>query len=72
MELKRLRELRRERELTQAPAASAAGMSLSAYRKQERGERLRPTVANVLPLARLYRVSLDYLLELTDERKPHA
>ena len=72
MELKRLRELRRERGLTQAQAASAAGMSLSAYRKLERGERLRLTVANVLPLARLYRVSLDYLLELTDERKPHA
>ena len=72
VELKRPRQLRRERGLTQAQAARAAGMSLSAYRELERGRRKRPTARDVLPLALFYQVSLDYLLELTDERTPYA
>ena len=44
-------------------------MHTNVYRRYELGQREIPVWA-VIKLAKFYRVSTDYLLGLTDERKP--
>ena len=60
----RLRRLRRERRLGQARLAEALGISYSAYRRYESGERELP-LSIALQLADLYQVSLDALVGRT-------
>lgn len=57
----RLRELRRARGLTLREAADASGLSASTLSRVEAGIR-RPGLDLLLPLARLYRVSLDQIV----------
>lgn len=66
----RIRELREDRDLTQAAFAKILGMSQTGYSKYETGENDIPT--NILiKMARYYDTSVDYLLGLTDEKKAY-
>ena len=66
----RIRDLRGDKALTQAKLAKLIGMSQTGYSKYETGENDIPT--NILiKLALLHETSVDYLLGLTDEKKPY-
>lgn len=58
----RLRDLRRERDLTLAQVSSDTGISTSTLSRLESGGR-RPTLELLLPLARVYEVPLDELVD---------
>ena len=66
----RLRDLREDHDLTQTQVANMLGMSQTGYSKYETGENDIPT-AILIQLARYYNTSVDYLLGLTNERKPY-
>ena len=59
---RRLRALRRERELTLVDMSAVAGISVSTLSRLESGAR-RPTLELLLPLAHAYRVTLDELVD---------
>lgn len=65
-----LRELRKERGLSQRALAELLHISQSAYSRYERGQQ-NPTIETVYTLARLYHVSIDYLAGITDDPQPH-
>ncbi len=66
----RLRDLREDAELSQENLAKLLNMSQSGYSKYETGENDIPT--NILiALARFHNTSVDYLLGLTNERRPY-
>ncbi|WP_280219472.1 helix-turn-helix domain-containing protein [Nocardia neocaledoniensis] len=58
----RLRALRRERGLSLTAVAASAGLSVSTLSRVETGCR-QPTLDLLIPLARVYKVSLDRLVE---------
>jgi len=58
----RLRALRRQRETTLADLAAATGISVSTLSRLESGGR-RPTLEQLLPLARAHGVTLDELVD---------
>lgn len=64
---KRLRELRKEQNLTQEEAANGIGIVLRSYRRYEAGER-EPVASTLILLADFYKVSIDYLVGRTDQR----
>ena len=66
----RIRDLREDKDLTQTKLAKLIGMSQTGYSKYETGENDIPT--NILiKLAQLHETSVDYLLGLTDEKRPY-
>ena len=66
----RIRNLREDRDLTQTDIAKYLGMSQTGYSKYETGEDDIPT--NILiKLSDDHKVSIDYLLDLTDIRTPY-
>ena len=67
----RIRDLREDRDLTQKQIAEFLLCDQSLYSKYERGERPIPTEL-VVKLAGFYGTSVDYLLGLTDNKKPYA
>lgn len=68
---KRLRDLREDNDLTQQQVADYLGMKQSQYCRYERGLRDIPTDI-LIRLARLYKTSTDYILELTDKTEPYG
>ena len=66
----RLRDLREDRDLNQTLIAQMLGMSQTGYSKYETGENDIPTQV-LIRLAEFYGTSVDYLLGLTNERKPY-
>ncbi|WP_253874468.1 helix-turn-helix domain-containing protein [Promicromonospora umidemergens] len=58
----RLRRLRHEREITLAELSAATGISVSTLSRLESGSR-RPTLEQLLPLARAHGVTLDELVD---------
>lgn len=62
---KRMKELRLEKKMKQIEVAEALGISISAYTRYEYGQR-EPGPTTVAAMARLYKVSADYLLGLVD------
>ena len=65
MELVRLRELREKNKLSQSKVASHLHCSQQVYSNYELGQRDIPT--NILiSLSHFYNVSVDYILEITD------
>lgn len=66
----RIRDLREDASLSQVKVAKLLGMSQTGYSKYETGENDVPT-AILIALAQFYRTSVDYLLGLTNERKPY-
>ena len=66
----RIRDLREDRDLKQYAVAAYLMCDQSLYSKYERGERELPLRLAVM-LAEYYRVSVDYLVGLTDEPEPY-
>ena len=63
MYLKRLRELREDRDKTQTEIAKILGMKQSQYSRYENGIRDIP-LDSLMTLAKYYGVSIDYILGL--------
>jgi len=66
----RIRDLRNDKDLSQADIAKVLDMSQTGYSKYETGENDIPTRV-LLILADFYGVSVDYLLSRTDVKKPY-
>ena len=64
---RRLREVRKQRGLSQREVASAVGMSQSTLSDLEQGTNVGRTLELVAGLGRYFEVSVDSLLGLTDE-----
>ena len=67
--MRRLKELRMKMGLTQIAVQMRTGIDQSNLSKFELGERI-PTVDNLVILAKLYNVNMEYLLDLTDDPTP--
>ena len=67
---RRIRDLREDRDLLQTDLARYLNCSQVCYSNYENGKRDIPTEVLVL-LSRYYGTSVDYLLDLTDEKKPY-
>ena len=63
----RLRDLREDRDLNQTQVAKILGMSQTGYSKYETGENDIPTEI-LIKLADYYEVSVDYILNRTDNK----
>ncbi|MBR4063588.1 MAG: helix-turn-helix transcriptional regulator [Clostridia bacterium] len=61
----RYKELRKKHQMSQVDLAERIGMSQIGYSKYETGRCGMPTTI-LIKLARIYNVSIDYLLGLTD------
>ncbi|MCI6054849.1 helix-turn-helix domain-containing protein [Dysosmobacter sp.] len=64
----KIRALRKERKLSQAAVGEQVGMSMRGYQDLELGA--KPTFDNLLRIADFYDVSVDWLMDRTDD--PHA
>ncbi len=71
MNIVRLREIREDKDLTQAAIANVLGMRQQQYSKYELGIRSIP-IEKLDILADYYQTSVDYLIGRTDERKPYS
>lgn len=65
---RRIRDLREDRDLNQTQVARILGMSQTGYSKYETGENDLPTSV-LIKLADFYDVSIDYILNQTDNPK---
>ena len=66
---KRLRELREENEYTQKDIADKIGLTKSAYGYYERGKSV-PDAQTLVQLSKIFDVTTDYLLGLSEDKKP--
>ena len=66
----RIRNLREDADLTQAELGEQINVPQRTYAYYESGERMIPPQV-LAALARLHRVSVDYLLGLTDQKTPY-
>lgn len=67
---RRIRDLREDRDLKQRQLAEELGCSQKTYSDYETGKTHIP-VEMLAVLSDFYDTSVDYLIELTDERKPY-
>ena len=65
----RIKQVRRETRMTQEAAAEELDMALSNYQRIESGIGA-PTIGRLVDIARLYKVSVDWLLGLTEASTP--
>ena len=65
----RIRDMREDRDLTQKQLADYLHIRQNTYSQYETGQRQLPLDV-LIALARYYKTSADYLLGLTDERRP--
>lgn len=63
----RMKELRKAALLSQGEASDLLGIAISTYCRYEYGQR-EPNATTIAAMARLYHVSADYLLGLSDEK----
>ena len=70
MKYQRLQDLREDNDMTQAEFGEILHVSQRAYSYYETGKR-QISVEMLIKIAEYYETSLDYLLGLTDERKPY-
>lgn len=66
----RLRDLREDGDYTQKEIAAYLHIRQSTYSQYENGQRQLPLEA-LKKLARFFQTSTDYILELTNERRPY-
>ena len=66
----RIRNLREDADLTQAEVGEKINVPQRTYAYYESGERMIPPQV-LIALAQLHHVSVDYLLGLTDQKKPY-
>ena len=67
---KRIIDLREDKDLSQKEIAKILNMSQTGYSKYEVGTNDIPTKI-LIKLAQFYNTSVDYLLGLTDNKKPY-
>ena len=65
----RIRELRKEHRYTLDDIAQRLGIARSTYAGYETGHR-KPAIETLFEIAKIYNVSTDYILGLTDEKDP--
>ena len=70
MNISRLKEIRQDKDLYQKDIAKILNTSQKQYSLYETGIRLIP-IDKLVILAKYYNTSVDYLLGITDERKPY-
>lgn len=70
IDFNRLKEIRKDKDLTQEDIAKVLSTSQVQYSRYEMGIRLLP-IDKLVILADFYNVSTDYLLGITNERKPY-
>lgn len=70
MTMERLRQLRKEKGFTQIQIQHLTGIDQSYYSKIESGKRYY-TFEQCRKIAIALETSMDYLVGLTDEKKPH-
>ena len=68
--IERLKEIRNDKDYTQNDIANYLNISQVQYSRYETGIRIIP-IDLLAKLAKLYQVSIDYLLGLTDVRNPY-
>ena len=66
----RLKDLREDRDLTQTELAKYLGCSQTTYSRYETGD-LNVPVDILKMLAKYYKVSIDYIIGLTNEKRPY-
>lgn len=66
----RIRDLRKDRDLTQKELAKILGCTQQTYSRYETGE-ITIDIFNLIKLADFYNTSCDYLLGITDISKPY-
>ena len=66
----RIKELREDRDLTQSQVAAVLHIRQNTYSQYENGRRQLPLDC-LIALASFYHTSTDYILGLTDERRPY-
>ena len=64
--MKKIRDLREDRDLTQTQVAEMLGTSQTMYARYERGASEMP-IRHLIALSRIYQVSSDYILGLGKE-----
>lgn len=64
----KLKELRKQKRLTQKQVADRIGLAISAVSSYEAGTRY-PSYDVLIKLARIFHVSTDYLLGMTDKKE---
>lgn len=70
MKYSRVKGLREDADMNQTDFARILGMSQTGYSKYETGENDIPT-AILIELADYYDTSVDYIIGLTNEKKPY-
>lgn len=70
MQYDRIRALREDKDLTQEQVGQAINVPQRTYAYYETGQRMAPPHV-FSALAVFYHISVDYLLNLTDEKKPY-
>ena len=66
----RIKDLREDSDLTQKQIADFLHIKQNTYSQYENGHRQLP-IDFLIALAKYYKTSTDYILGLTDERKPY-
>ena len=66
----RLKDLREDSDITQSELADHLHIRQNTYSQYENGQRQIP-LELLIALAKYYGTSTDYILGLTDERKPY-
>ena len=64
----RIRDLREDNDLTQRAIADYLHIKQNTYSQYENGQRQIP-IDCLIALAKLYNISVDYILGLTDEKR---
>ena len=70
MNIERLKEIREDKDLLQKDIAKILDITQVQYSRYETGVRVIP-IYHLIKLTSFYNTSVDYLLGLTDERKPY-
>ena len=70
MKFQRIRDLREDADLTQAEMGKAINLPQRTYAYYESGERTVPPEV-LIAIAKFHKVSVDYLLECTDNPNPY-
>ncbi len=66
----RIKDLREDNDLTQKELADYLHIKQNTYSQYENGQRQLPLNC-LVALAKYYKTSVDYILGLTDEKKPY-
>ncbi len=68
---KRLRDLREDKDMTQSQLAKILNISQRGYSHYETGKNDIPT-ETLIKLAKFYNTSVDYILGITNNKKPYS